>query len=157
MPDKPIREIKFRLRDRHNKIVGYEKWFPGSWRYDNPDAGLAEGSGWWQASPCWLYSTDGVEWHPPCIDHCRKDQFTGLKDKAGREIYEGDICKSYIYTMSVEYGEFCTGPSSESCGIGFFMTPGSVYPHENLYYANTDVEIIGNIYENSELLEVSGG
>jgi len=125
-----MREIKFRLR-LNNKMVGCEKWYSGS----NKD-------GNWVAKPQWLYSANRKNWSPRYIFHNAKDLFTGLHDKNGKEIYEGDIVaynKDYggDKTFEVEYKK--GGFTIQNALIG-------VCKQESL-------EVIGNIYENPELLE----
>ena len=69
-------------------------------------------------------------------------QFTGLKDKKGKEIYEGDVLengfKDSKYKIIFEDGKFV---ADQLEGFGIFDI-------------EDEWEVIGNIYENPELLEV---
>jgi uncharacterized phage protein (TIGR01671 family) len=76
---------------------------------------------------------------------CELMQFTGLKDKNGREIYEGDIVAHAIegYTTPLSVVEFKDG---------MFVFTDSEYSTE-LIESLDYCEVIGNIYENPELLK----
>jgi uncharacterized phage protein (TIGR01671 family) len=84
-------------------------------------------------------------------------QYTGLKDKNGKEIYEGDVLSIVDRTKgSTNYGnERWRDKIIFHCG--FFALPipadDGIKRALPLYtYDNTDIEIIGNIHENPELL-----
>ena len=75
-------------------------------------------------------------------------QSTGLRDKNGKEIFEGDILEVNDWLEVVSFSE----------EKAMFVSKGIGFPETSLYdLLDSDiftVEIIGNIYENPELLEV---
>ena len=81
------------------------------------------------------------------FDEIELMQSTGLKDKNGKEIFEGDILKSNKYTTSVFYerGAYC---------VKFSRTPNTTVTMNVISFIEKyKTKIIGNIYENPELLE----
>lgn len=79
-------------------------------------------------------------------------QFTGLHDKNGKMIFEGDIVKT-------KYGRPCEVKwLSTPCFIGFDLSPKIAFskfkaPDHYDLYAPENLEVIGNIYDNPKLLE----
>ena len=71
------------------------------------------------------------------------EEFTGLHDKNGKEIYEGDIVKHYKGIFEVKW-------NNDFAGFEFY----SLQIRWDLNSLLTDTEVIGNIYENPKLLEV---
>lgn len=87
-------------------------------------------------------------------DDCPILQYTGLKDRNGKEIYEGDIVKG-VYFSGPTVVEFKVRRSRE---VGHGDWTGYVNAGYQLDGFMTDdpenhVQVIGNIYENPELLK----
>jgi hypothetical protein len=80
-------------------------------------------------------------------------QSTGLKDKNGKEIFEGDIITTNAYACIVGFGEYTyfEDEDTQTTAIGFYLsflnvTPATYAPFEKFYWDNC--EVIGNIHEN---------
>lgn len=85
-------------------------------------------------------------------EHYDVDEYTGLYDKNGKEIYEGDIVNWYIN------GAIRTG-------VVVYLPDGGMYDLKHLYddlhvcndWLRGEYKVIGNRYENPELMEVVNG
>ncbi len=75
-------------------------------------------------------------------------QFTGLLDKHGKEIYEGDIIKASWNSEKINDDRI--GVIKDIRAVDWYMSDGFLAGHDESNYGNR--EIIGNIYENPELL-----
>lgn len=117
-----MRKIKFRAWDEKHKHMFIVKEF-----------GRSENNTW-----CTSKLNGYKHWNAPMM------QYTGLKDKNGKEIYEGDIIRdndSFLWEVYWEDGSF-------------YAKGGEYELSEHLIEFIPDwCEVIGNIFENSELLE----
>ncbi len=90
---------------------------------------------------------DAITWMCKSND-CVLMQSTGLRDKGGKEIFEGDIVKmaKNVYSEPTYY-------EVVRYRGGAYRLESKRYVCE-LWLRHTDCEIAGNIWENPELLEV---
>ncbi|EGI5108791.1 hypothetical protein FQY77_05840 [Listeria monocytogenes] len=84
------------------------------------------------------------------VDEKTIDQYTGLKDKNGKKIFEGDIVNCKFFDRMV--GDIAGVINFIDC-----VWAVSDFKNKRLYQLIDvdNIEIIGNIHENPELLEVA--
>ena len=101
----------------------------------------------------WIIDEDSVagEWIVNNDIHLM--QSTGLKDKNGKEIFDGDIITTNAYGCIVCFGEYTyfEDEDTQTTAIGFYLSflnvsPATYAPFEKFYWDNC--EVIGNIHEN---------
>ena len=85
------------------------------------------------------------------------EQFTGLVDRHGVEIYEGDMLKAKHDDGQYDTGEVVYGSKGAfclylPCVASGIKTPLLNYIH-GMMFPEYDFEVIGNIHENGELLK----
>ncbi|WP_308858275.1 YopX family protein [Lacticaseibacillus paracasei] len=135
-----MREIKFRAWDKVHECYLYDVQYA----YDT-------------LSGCVKYEDgEDADYDEECFagflnnDQYVVEQYTGLHDKNGRKIYEGDIVHAYDQEPNRDEPDY---RGSEATGIVEF--------HGSMFMLDDDIvldyppilEVIGNIFENTEMLE----
>lgn len=86
-------------------------------------------------------------------------QYTGLTDRNGKKIWEGDIIKYHFGEVyaPVKFGEYQSCfDSTSTCHVGFYVDwdKNHVFRKDLGYWIKMiDAEVVGNIFDNPELLE----
>ena len=100
-----------------------------------------------------LLSYDGIAFDEVPASDFILMQSTGLKDKNGKEIFEGDIVKyeagCNTVTEEVVYDKNFAGFGVKDADAVIIFTFGELAEDIDL----SSIEVVGNIYENPELLE----
>ena len=156
------RELKFRIWDKQNKnwlknsssLHCYSNWaicpftgnlvdYVGTFNGDHGES--------FTASPAADYYLEGAKFvkEPRYVIQ----QYTGLKDSKGVKIYEGDIVKHLKQNKEVRIGEFREG-ADDRTGV-FLQYPQIKHRNfgTNILSSFSPCEIVGNIFENPELIK----
>ena len=159
------RIIKFRAWQKNHKKIGRVKSISFNEKSEIEHLCFHNGD---NCAPVYSnYWKNHKEWD---LDNLELMEFTGLKDKNGKEIYEGDIVKwvngkhyweAIISTLkdsksntlyAIETFHNCT--SDEFDEIYTYERSNSRMGFRNdVEFLSKKIEVIGNIYENPELLE----
>ena len=94
-----------------------------------------------------MYTYEPIEKRPVYTDTV--GQYTGFDDKNGTKVFEGDILKLKRHLYVIEWVNGCLYASQKNClksnvSARYLLIKGLV---------KDGAEVIGNIYENPELLE----
>lgn len=90
------------------------------------------------------------------LDCSKLMQSTGLRDKNGKLMYDGDIVKIWKFSKDLRGGDKRIIWNSARCGFRLYTIDKykqgiDLYPQSMVNV--TTIEVIGNIYENPELLK----
>jgi len=152
------REIKFRAWNKRQNCWEEEGWaIQKHIPWSNSESHKTGMTAYWLK---WIDDFDTIGYEPFWVFHnvardLELSQYTGLRDKNGKEIYEGDIVSFFIESKIHENSRFeIKEVFWYNDEAGFFVGSKSkmIRPTE-ISSLIDDIEVIGNIYETPELLK----
>lgn len=149
-----MREIKFRAKDTLER-----NWYIGSYMFTNDNTNNPFRSEPFKESHRIIFYSscdwNMGGWNDVEIDPSTLGQYTGLQDKNGKEIYEGDI----VLTPFVDpiFGDMvgedlCVKRQVKFNDGSFVVNEGDGFIYLECFTRNNHIEICGNIHDNQELL-----
>ena len=138
--------FKFRIFDKiHNRFLCTDKQKRIIFDYENKEINVLEN----EENSCWL--------HIP-FDECEILQCTGLKDKNGTLIYEGDIVRYTEYEIDDiepewEYTEIVWGENHDYPAFDLKTHNFDCNGLSEIFNCGYTIEVLGNIYENKKRIK----
>lgn len=125
-----MREIKFRIRSERLKGHGIKWWY--------------------------FWAHNGCGWKTSEEEEKTIGQFTGLKDKNGKEVFDGDVVKAHRFGFDgnetdIEFNGTIKYRPDGACFV-ISANDGDILVKDTTHFEEPCIEVIGNIYENPELL-----
>ena len=119
---------------------------------------------WYDKSQSWVYfvvgqtfSEEGLKvYNDVCVSGNKFYKFTGLTDCNGKEIYDGDVVKiheGHFLNAVVSWFDDLTWDSGGSSHPGFYCKEWLENDELDYHSGFYNVIVIGNIYENPELIQ----
>ncbi len=129
-----MRETLFRGRQK-----GGKEWFEGDLSYLVHDK-----------KECYIFPPDGYN-SPDCyeVDPDTVGQYVGIPDKKGNKIFDGDIIR-----FRLERKWFICSVQWSNAVCAFVAKINDDDPNDFFFLDGYMLEVIGNIYDNPEILEV---
>lgn len=143
-----MREIKFRAKDTLER-----NWYVGSYMFTDDNTNNPFRSGPFKKSHRIIFYSscdwNMGGWNDVEIDPSTLGQYTGLKDKNGREIYEGDIIRSFDSSGDIIL-HYIVWKEEEARFVAFYKgkTFSSSCFLKQDWIDEFEKEVVGNIHDN---------